>query len=125
MAQSWFIDERLNSNCRGKGGLKPLKNEKGPLSWLQQLLNKNKDQKDKKPSMYVYVFIVIILGVGIMLASNLFTANQTGQTRNFKPFLHNNKENKDAEAFGQKTNDDFKTTRDYEIYLQNEMKEAS
>ena len=57
-----------------------MKNEKGPLSWLQQLLNQNKDQKDKKPSIYVYVVIVIILGVGIMMASNLFTNNQAGQT---------------------------------------------
>lgn len=109
----------------GKGGTLSLKNEKGPLSWLYQQLNKNKDQKDKKPSIYVYVFIVIILGVGIMMASNLFTANQTNQTDSqFQTVFNNKAENKDAEAFGQKKNEDFKTTRDYEVYLQNEMKDA-
>lgn len=109
----------------GKGGLATLKNEKGPLSWLQQLLNKNnKDQQDKKPSVYVYVFIVVLLGIGLMMASNFFSANQTGQTDKTQTVFQNNEENKDTETFGQKQSDDFKTTRDYEVYLQNEMKSA-
>jgi stage III sporulation protein AG len=101
-----------------------LKNEKGPLSWLHQLLNKNKDQKDKKPSIYVYVFIVVILGVGIMMASNLLTANQTGETNELQTVFKNNQESKDTETFGQKRTEEAKTTREYEVYLQNEMKEA-
>lgn len=108
-----------------KGGLKALKNEKGPLSWLQQLLNKNnKDQKDKKPSIYVYFFIVVILGIGLMMASSFLTSNQTGQSQKSQMVFNNNEESKDAEAFGQKKDEEFKTTRDYEVYLQNEMKEA-
>ena len=64
--------------------------KKGPLSWLQQLLNKdNKDQKDKKPSIYVYVFIVVILGIGLMMASSFFTSNQTGQTSNSQAVFNN------------------------------------
>ena len=58
------------------------------------------------------------------MASNLFTANQTGQTDEAQRVFTNNKENKDTEAFGQKKNEDIKATRDYEVYLQNEMKEA-
>lgn len=102
-----------------------MKNEKGPISWLQQLLNKNNDQKDKKPSVYVNVFIIVMLGIGLMMASSFFTANQTGQTNNVQP-VFNNKENNedDAQVFGQKKSEDFKSTRDYEIYLQNEMKDA-
>ena len=41
--------------------------------------------------------------------------------------VFNNKrkeENRDVETFGQKKSEEFKTTREYEIYLQNEMKEA-
>lgn len=108
-----------------KGGLKALKNEKGPLSWLQQLLNKNnKDQKDKKPSIYVYFFIVVILGIGLMMASSFLTPNQTGQSQKSQMVFNNNEESKDTEAFGQKKDEEFKTTRDYEVYLQNEMKDA-
>lgn len=101
-----------------------MKNEKGPLSWLQQLLNNNKDQKDKKPSIYVYVFLIVILGIGLMMASSFFTSNQTGQTDNTQSVFNNKEENKDTEVFGQKQSDEFKTTRDYEVYLQNEMKDA-
>ncbi|MDQ7860809.1 hypothetical protein RCO48_06250 [Peribacillus frigoritolerans] len=45
--------------------------DKGPLSWLQKLLNKDPDQKEpkeKKPSLYVYALIVVLLGSGIMMA---------------------------------------------------------
>lgn len=101
-----------------------MKNEKGPLSWLQQLLNKNKDQKDKKPSIYVYVFVIAILGIGLMMVSSFFNSNQTGQTDKVQTVFNSNEESKDTEAFGQKKSEDFKTTREYEVYLQNEMKEA-
>lgn len=108
----------------GKGGTKPLKNEKGPLSWLTQFLNKHKNQKDKKPSLYVYVFIIVLLGMGIMMVSNLFTANQPEQNEKLQSVFNNKEEPKDAEVFGQKNESEFKTTREYEVYLQNEMKEA-
>ncbi|AOH55661.1 stage III sporulation protein AG [Peribacillus muralis] len=102
--------------------------DKGPLSWLQKLLNKDPDQKEpkeKKPSLYVYALIVVLLGAGIMMAGNLLTTNQTGQTSDVKTVFNNKQEDKDdVETFGQKNQSEFKTTKDYEIYLQNEMKEA-
>ncbi|MBT2645898.1 stage III sporulation protein AG [Bacillus sp. ISL-34] len=103
--------------------------DKGPLSWLQKLLNKDPDQKEpkeKKPSLYVYALIVVLLGSGIMMAGNLLTTNQTGQTSEVTTVFNNDKqqdEEEDVETFGQKKSE-FKTTKDYEIYLQNEMKEA-
>lgn len=100
-----------------------MKNEKGPLSWLRQQLNRQNEQMNKKPSKYRYVLIVIVLGVGIMMASNLFTANQTGQTDEVQTVFTNKENTEDAEVFGQKKTE-TKATRDYEIYLQNEMKEA-
>ncbi|KWW11474.1 MULTISPECIES: stage III sporulation protein AG [Bacillaceae] len=102
--------------------------DKGPLSWLQKLLNKDPDQKEpkeKKPSLYVYALIVVLLGAGIMMAGNLLTTNQTGQTSDVKTVFNNKQEEKDdVETFGQKNQSEFKNTKDYEIYLQNEMKEA-
>lgn len=59
-----------------------------------------------------------------MMVSNLFTNNQVGQTDEPQTVFNHNKENQDTEVFGQKKSEDFKTTRDYEVYLQNEMKEA-
>ncbi|MFP3508441.1 stage III sporulation protein AG [Peribacillus sp. SIMBA_075] len=102
--------------------------DKGPLSWLQKLLNKDPDQKEpkeKKPSLYVYALIVVLLGAGIMMAGNLLTTNQTGQTPEVKTVFNNDKQDDEGEVetFGQKKSE-FKTTKDYEIYLQNEMKEA-
>ncbi|MGE6375316.1 stage III sporulation protein AG [Peribacillus muralis] len=102
--------------------------DKGPLSWLQKLLNKDPDQKEpkeKKPSLYVYALIVVLLGAGIMMAGNLLTTNQAGQTSDVKTVFNNKQDDKDdVETFGQKNQSEFKTTKDYEIYLQNEMKEA-
>ncbi|WP_285768877.1 stage III sporulation protein AG [Peribacillus sp. SI8-4] len=102
--------------------------DKGPLSWLQKLLNKDPDKKEpneKKPSLYVYALIVVLLGAGIMMAGNLLTTNQTGQTSDVKSVFNNKQEEKDdVETFGQKNQSEFKNTKDYEIYLQNEMKEA-
>ncbi|MGE7759304.1 stage III sporulation protein AG [Peribacillus sp. NPDC097895] len=103
--------------------------DKGPLSWLQKLLNKDPDQKEpkeKKPSLYVYALIVVLLGAGIMMVGNLLTTNQTGQTPEAKSVFNNKQEDEgnDVETFGQKNQSEFKTTKDYEIYLQNEMKEA-
>ncbi|MFD9626924.1 stage III sporulation protein AG [Peribacillus muralis] len=102
--------------------------DKGPLSWLQKLLNKDPDQKEpkeKKPSLYVYALIVVLLGAGIMMAGNLLTTNQTGQTSDVKTVFNNTQADKDdVETFGQKNQSEFKSTKDYEIYLQNEMKEA-
>lgn len=103
--------------------------EKGPLSWLNKLLNKDSDQKDpkeKKPPMYVYALIVVLLGVGIMMAGNLLTtSDQTGKIMDDKAVFSSDKQDdEDVETFGQKKQGDFKSTKDYEVYLQNEMKEA-
>ncbi|MFB7642164.1 stage III sporulation protein AG [Peribacillus butanolivorans] len=101
--------------------------DKGPLSWLQKLVNKDPDQKEpkeKKPSLYVYALIVVLLGAGIMMAGNLLTT-KTGQTSEVKTVFNNKQDDDgDVETFGQKNKSEFKTTKDYEIYLQNEMKEA-
>lgn len=110
--------------------------EKGPLSWLNKLLNKDSDQKEpkeKKPPMYIYALIVVLLGVGIMMAGNLLTTtdqnltttDQNGKITDDKAVFSNNKQDdQDVETFGQKNQTDFKSTKDYEVYLQNEMKEA-
>ncbi|MBR8644650.1 hypothetical protein KEH51_09705 [[Brevibacterium] frigoritolerans] len=61
-----------------------------------------------------------------MMARNLLTTNKTGQTSEVTTVFNNDKqqeEDGDVETFGQKKSE-FKTTKDYEIYLQNEMKEA-
>ena len=102
--------------------------DKGPLSWLAKLLNKgpdSKESKEKKPSMYVYVLIVVLLGVGIMMAGNLFSSGKPDQAAEVNSVFSGSKqEEEDVETFGQKNQSNFKSVKDYEEYLQNEMKEA-
>ena len=74
--------------------------------------------------MYINVFIIVMLGIGLMMASSFFTSNQSGQIDQSQTVFNNKKENKDAEVFGQKRSENFSSTKDYEVYLQNEMKDA-
>jgi stage III sporulation protein AG len=101
--------------------------DKGPLTWLSKILNKNGDPKQKKPSLYVYVLIVLIIGIGIMMAGNILTAGkQSGSTsESVGSAVFNTTDSKeDVPAFGRKEPAEIKTIKDYEKYLQTEMKEA-
>lgn len=109
----------------GKEGANPVKDDKGPLSWLNKLLNKGDNGSPKKPSMYVYVIIIVLFGIGIMMISNLFSTNESGQTSNTQSVFNQAEKSEEAEdVFGQKNDSNLKSTRDYETQLQNEMKEA-
>ena len=70
--------------------------------------------------------MVVILGVGIMMASNLFTTNQTGQTDELQTVFNNNGKRK-MKMLKHLVRRKVKNLRQREIMkyiLQNEMKEA-
>lgn len=104
---------------------------KGPFSWLENLINPkdaegaNKDSKKKRPSKYMYVLVLLLLGVGTMIASNLGTTTETTRpdADSTTTFSQTNSAT-EVETFKQKQETEFKTVSDYENYLQSQMKEA-
>ncbi|MDQ0220806.1 stage III sporulation protein AG [Peribacillus cavernae] len=105
-----------------------MKNDKGPLTWLSKLFNKETDPKEKKPSKYAYVFLVLIMGVGIMMAGNFLTGGQESElapdSNDAMPALGSKASEEEVPAFGGKEPTEIKSIKDYEKYLQTEMKEA-
>ncbi|CAH0345686.1 stage III sporulation protein AG [Bacillus sp. CECT 9360] len=102
-----------------------MKNDKGPITWLYKLFIKDGEPKEKKPSLYAYVFVVLIIGVGIMTAGNFLTTDQTKMDPNDAMPAFNDKESEEeVPAFGRKEQVEIKSIKDYEKYLQTEMKEA-
>lgn len=103
-----------------------LKNDKGPFAWITRLLKpKEEEGKEKKPPMYLYAVVVLLLGTGIMIAGNVINTDQPPSTNDTAASVFNqNETEEDVEVFGKKGNTEFKNSRDYEVYLQNEMKDA-
>lgn len=105
-----------------------MKNDKGPLTWLSKIFKKNTDPKEKKPSLYAYVFVVLIIGIGIMMAGNALTTGQDSQSaselEDTVPAFNGKETEEDVPAFGKKEPAEIKSIKDYEKYLQTEMKEA-
>lgn len=103
-----------------------LKNDKGPLAWITRLLKpKEEESKEKKPPMYLYAVVVLLLGTGIMIAGNVINTDPPPSTNDIAESVFNqNETEEDVEVFGKKGNTEFKNSRDYEVYLQNEMKDA-
>ncbi|WP_409301603.1 stage III sporulation protein AG [Peribacillus sp. SCS-155] len=102
--------------------------DKGPFTWLNKLININRDAdpKQRKPSLYLYVFIVLIFGVGIMMAGNFLTAGKDN-TASDSPggmAVFSEQQQEDVPAFGRKESTEIKSIKDYEKYLQSEMKGA-
>ncbi|MEC2056875.1 stage III sporulation protein AG [Peribacillus psychrosaccharolyticus] len=103
-----------------------MKNDKGPLAWITRLLKpKEEESKEKKPPMYLYAVVVLLLGTGIMIAGNVINTDPPPSTNDTAESVFNqNETEEDVEVFGKKGNTEFKNSRDYEVYLQNEMKDA-
>lgn len=103
-----------------------LKNDKGPFAWITRLLKpKEEEGKEKKPPMYLYAVVVLLLGTGIMIAGNVINTDQPPSTNDTAASVFNqNETEEDVEVFSKKGNTEFKNPRDYEVYLQNEMKDA-
>ncbi|RFU61934.1 stage III sporulation protein AG [Bacillus sp. V59.32b] len=105
-----------------------MKNDKGPITWLTKLFIKDGEPKEKKPSLYAYVFVVLIIGVGIMMAENFLTTDQESQNgmdpNDAMPAFNDKESEEEVPAFGRKEQVEIKSIKDYEKYLQTEMKEA-
>ncbi|WP_108670837.1 stage III sporulation protein AG [Peribacillus acanthi] len=105
-----------------------MKNEKGPLSWLQSLFIKKKEEGDrpeqeKKPSLHLYVLVVLVVGAAFMMASNFITKSSDDSSQSSLP-VFKEEQSKDVEVFGHSGQKADQTIADYERSYENQIKEA-
>ncbi|WP_163102633.1 stage III sporulation protein AG [Peribacillus alkalitolerans] len=102
--------------------------DKGPLSWLQSLIMKKKDEEgrpeqEKKPSMHLYVLVVLVIGAAIMMASNFITKSSQDASKSSLP-VFKEEQSQDVEVFGRSGQKADPTIADYERTYENQIKEA-
>ena len=97
-------------------------NNKGPLSWLKNLLSKD-ENSEKKPGKYQYLILVLCIGAAFMVVSNvLFTGNSSPLD---SPAIKNIAEDpEEVAAFGQNKNTDNKSISNYEESYEKQLKKA-
>ncbi|WP_342432258.1 stage III sporulation protein AG [Neobacillus sp. FSL H8-0543] len=97
-------------------------NNKGPLSWLKNLLSKGEDS-EKKPGRYQYLILVLCIGAAFMVVGNvLFTGKSSSLD---SPAIKNIAENpEEVAAFGQNKNSDNKSITNYEESYEKQLKKA-
>jgi stage III sporulation protein AG len=97
-------------------------NDKGPVSIFKKLLGN--DSSGKKANKYQYLLLVLLFGAAIMLISNFFFNDKTGN--NDLPVLKNadaKLTNEDVPAFGQKVKQNDLISS-YEQAYEQQLKEA-
>lgn len=97
-------------------------NNKGPLSWLKNLLSKD-ENSEKKLGKYQYLILVLCIGAAFMVVSNvLFTGNSSPLD---SPAIKNIAEDpEEVAAFGQNKNTDNKSISNYEESYEKQLKKA-
>lgn len=97
--------------------------EKGPITWLKNLLSKE-ENADKKPGKYQYLLLVLLFGAAIMLVSNIVFKDKS--TDASLPVFKNDEEAKGEEvpAFGQKQKEGNDLIATYERAYEAQLKEA-
>jgi stage III sporulation protein AG len=97
-------------------------NNKGPLSWLKNLLPKG-ENSEKKPVKYQYLILVLCIGAAFMIVGNvLFTGDSNPLD---SPAIKNIAEQpEEVAAFGQNKNSDNKSISNYEESYEKQLKKA-
>ena len=91
---------------------------------MRLLKMKEAKKSNKKFSLYVYAAAVLLLGAGIMAFGNLFGTADSPDADINPVFGQEEQQQEDTEVFGRKGSAGIQTTRDYEKYLQTEMKDV-
>ncbi|PLR99884.1 stage III sporulation protein AG [Bacillus sp. T33-2] len=97
-------------------------NDKGPISWLKNLLNKEDGQSGKKPGKYQYLLVVLLFGLAIMVAGNMFTSKKSSVGE--VPVYKEGDSQEDVAAFGHKKTSENNQITDYEAAYETQLKEA-
>lgn len=97
------------------------KKDKGPLSWLKNVLSS--DGNEKKQGKTTYIVIVVLFGAAIMLLSNMFLKDNN-KAQEVAAYNNEASSEEAEETFGQKANSSNLTIADYEEQYKKEIKEA-
>ncbi|MEK4973185.1 stage III sporulation protein AG [Niallia sp. FSL R7-0648] len=97
------------------------KKDKGPLSWLKNILSS--DGNEKKQGKTTYIVIVVLFGAAIMLLSNMFFKDNN-KAQEVAAYNNEASSEEVEETFGQKANSSNLTIADYEEQYKKEIKEA-
>lgn len=97
------------------------KKDKGPLSWLKNILSS--DGNEKKQGKTTYIVIVVLFGAAIMLLSNMFFKDNN-KAQEVAAYNNEASSEEAEETFGQKANSSNLTIADYEEQYKKEIKEA-
>jgi stage III sporulation protein AG len=97
-------------------------NNKGPLSWLKNLLPKG-EHSEKKSVKYQYLILVLCIGAAFMIVGNVLLTGNSSPIDS--PAIKNIAEQpEEVAAFGQNKNSDNKSISNYEESYEKQLKNA-
>jgi stage III sporulation protein AG len=97
-------------------------NNKGPLSWLKNLLPKS-DHSEKRSVKYQYLILVLCIGAAFMIVGNVLLTGNSSPIDS--PAIKNITEQpEEVAAFGQSKNSDNKSISNYEESYEKQLKNA-
>jgi stage III sporulation protein AG len=99
-----------------------MENNKGPFSWLKNLVSKG-ESSDKKSGKYQYMILVLCIGAAFMIVGNVLFSDKSAPLDS-KAVTTSQAETSEVEAFSLKKDSNNKTISGYEEEYEKQLKKA-
>jgi stage III sporulation protein AG len=99
-----------------------MENNKGPFSWLKNLVSKG-ETSDKKSGKYQYMILVLCIGAAFMIVGNVIFSDKSAPLDS-KAVTTSQSEASEVEAFSLKKDSNNKTISGYEEEYEKQLKRA-
>jgi stage III sporulation protein AG len=99
-----------------------MENNKGPFSWLKNLVSKG-ETSDKKSGKYQYMILVLCIGAAFMIVGNVLFSDKSAPLDS-KAVTTSQSEASEVEAFSLKKDSNNKTISGYEEEYEKQLKRA-
>ncbi|NWQ39954.1 stage III sporulation protein AG [Bacillus sp. EB106-08-02-XG196] len=99
-----------------------MENNKGPFSWLKNLVSKG-EPSDKKSGKYQYMILVLCIGAAFMIVGNVLFSDKSAPLDS-KAVTTSQSETSEVEAFSLKKDSNNKTISGYEEEYEKQLKKA-
>ncbi|MEH7178685.1 stage III sporulation protein AG [Neobacillus vireti] len=96
-------------------------NNKGPFSWLKNIVSKG-ENTDKKAGKYQYMILVLCIGAAFMIVGNVLFSDKTTPIESQE--VSSQAQTEDVETFGLKKDSKNKTIAGYEESFEKELTTA-